>query len=330
MNWIPKPKVDTITPENLSLKYMSSVYNKVHRLNFNFLGMVAGKHRVGKSLFSTEFSYMLDPSFWPNLEKRVVYYPNEFMKALKILAQDEHYGGAVVWDEAGVGLPAREWYDISNKAINYVIQVFGYLRPIVLFVSQDISYIDKQPRKIFHTFFEMTRPTKKYAVAKIFDILYDKKKDRPPYFKYPRIRVHKGPSYILKSIKIPLPPKELIDRYENHSKPFKDKIMAIMEERAKRIVYGDMKKKEYSVPEIIEDILADYKYYETRTSRKGRIILDDTAIRYTFHIPADLAKFIKSRCEKKVQEEFKNEVVKDSSKVGMENRKHDPKHSGNN
>ena len=154
----------------------------------------------------------------------------------------------------------------------------------------------------------MSRSTNNYSKVKPYDIIFDKKKDRPPYFKYPRIKINRGPSYKLKSLKIPLPPKPLVEKYQKHSEPFKDKIMSIMEDRAKKIQYGKMKKKEYSIPEIIEEVLGDVSYYETKRSKPGDVILDDTAIRYTYHIPAELSKFIKSRCEKLIFDESKKKA----------------------
>ena len=292
-----------INREYFSYVYLSSIYNKIHQNNFNYLGMFVGKHRVGKSLSAVTFASILDKTFERYFEERVVYYPEEFMFALKRIAKLNIVGGAVIWDEAGVGLPAREWYDISNKAINYAIQVFGYLKPIVFFVSQDISYIDKQPRKLFHAFYEVYRPGSTHSTIKCFNIEYDKKRERTPYFIYPRVHIKHGPSFILKKIKLYMPPKELIERYENHSKPFKDKIMKQMSDRTKKFEAGEIKKRDYTVSEIVEEVLRNYPYYESKSSKKDNPILDATAIKYEFKIPGEMAKFIKNRCEKLIIQE---------------------------
>lgn len=92
----------------LATLYLRHVYKRIHDYKFNFLGMFTGKHRVGKSLTSLSMANILDPTFFDNLEQRVVYFPNDFMKALQEIKNNRIIGGAIIWDEASVSIPARE------------------------------------------------------------------------------------------------------------------------------------------------------------------------------------------------------------------------------
>ena len=302
-------------PKKILMSYLKSIYISVHNLNYNFLGVGTGKHRVGKSIDCCLYATLLDSTFYPNMEERVVYFPEQFLDALKDLAKKNIVGGAIVWDEAGVGIPARNWYDMSNKSINFVTQVLGYLRPIVFFVTQDITYIDSQPRKLFHSFYEFYRTSTNYNVCKPYEIQYDKKKGKI-YYKYPRInRVVEdviGSLVKLTKIEVSKPPKEFIDRYEQHSFDFKARIMQTMEERVKKFELDeDIVRRHMTQGEILEDVMGNYKRYESKRSALGNVILDSNLIRFSYSIPDPLARFIKADAERLINKRQKEELEED-------------------
>jgi len=295
--------------ENSAKIYLRYIYNKVHDYKFNFLGFFTGKHRVGKSISSLVFSHILDPTFFDSLETRVVYYPNDFMKALREIREKNIIGGCVIWDEAGVGIPAREWYEISNKAITKAVQVFGKYRPIVFFVTQDVTYIDSQVRKLFHGFFEMYRADNKCSFMIPFNVKYNKRMGKI-YFTYTRIYTTNedalGRTLKLRLISIRRPPKELERRYEEHSAEFKDRIMDQMEERTEMFLEGKLEKKKMSVSEIVKDLVENHKDDQTFLSKRSspdNIIFDANAIMYHYGIPSRLANYIKKVAEKEANKE---------------------------
>jgi ABC-type dipeptide/oligopeptide/nickel transport system ATPase component len=102
------PYILTINPEQLATLYLRHIHKRVHDLHFNYLGIVTGKHRCGKSLMAVSFCHALDPTFTDNIEERVVFYANDFMKALQRLKNQKIKGGCVVFDEAGVGFGSRD------------------------------------------------------------------------------------------------------------------------------------------------------------------------------------------------------------------------------
>lgn len=290
-------QVPELDPYEVANHYITSLYNQVWNLKYNLTGMTVGRPQAGKSMGTGTMGLLLDPLFWDNLEKMVVYDAKSFMTALNFVIKHKEFGRFIMWDEAGVGMPARQWYDISNRAISFAIQVAGVFRPIVWFVTQDMTYIDSQPRKLINTFFDISRSTNKYSLARVYNLTVNRKTGKM-YFKYPRmITKEKMHLKINKGIKITKPPKEFITRYLEHSKPFKERITTMMEQRADEFEAGKIDKKEYSVAEIIQSVLDHKETYEGTTSDYGNRKFSSALIRHDFGLPTNLSTVIKLRAE---------------------------------
>lgn len=292
----------TLDSKTVAAIYLRHIYMRVHRYHFNFIAMITGKHRTGKSTTALLLSHLLDKTFDENLEERVVYFPNDFMAALNKIKQKNIIGGAIVWDEAGVGIPSREWYDISNKSISMTLQVFGRYRPIVFFVTPDVSYIDSQARKLFHGFYEMTRLDNKFTTARCFDVRYNKRNAKV-YYVYPRFRLKFDgvpcSTLIMKQMKVYPPTTEIEDRYEVHSKQFKDMILQQMEERTTKFHEGSLDARKMTWEQIVKTLVErkdDPKFLAKRSS-EDQVIFDPNAIRFEFDVPAGLAQHIKRKAE---------------------------------
>lgn len=247
-------------PNALGEAFLRRIWQMVHDKNFSYLCTFTGRHRVGKSLSACAFSYLLDPTFWDNFEERVCYTPEQFMTAVDNLRQNKIIGGAIVLDEANIGIPSREWYNISNKSINYAIQAFGYLRPIVSFVCQDITFIDSQPRKLFHAFFEVTRANNRYSEILPFNIDINKRTGKM-YFVYPRFHgttgSGRGTKIIVNRLKFAKPPDWFIERYETHSQKMKEGLISQMNQIIQSMTMRDKedKKNKYKMSE--EEMIAE-------------------------------------------------------------------------
>lgn len=298
-----------LSEERLTHLYLKTIYDTTHRVGLSWLGVSVGRHRAGKSVGTIAVATVIDSTFIDWLETRVVYYPKDFLRAMRTIRKREIIGGAVVWDEAGVGLPARDWYDVSNKAVNYALQVAGYLRPIIFFVTQDFTYIDSQARKLVQHFWEFYRSSTEYSLVKPYILVHDRKSGTIRYV-YPRLVMRYegttklGPKYILTRIKLYRPPQELIERYIIHSEPWKDKIMKQAEDRAKEFEEGDLEKKEWTTSQIIDYLVKNWRAYQATRSRPDRPRLDPYLIKADFSIPLTLARAIKARVENILWEEI--------------------------
>lgn len=313
-------KIDTQPdPQRVTLLYLKSIYDATHIVGLSWLGVSVGRHRAGKSVGTLAVSNILDKTFWDELEFRVVYSPKDFLKSMRRIRKQETIGAVTIWDEAGVGLPARDWYDISNKSVNYALQVAGYLRPIIFFVTQDFSYIDGQARKLIQHFWEFRRSSTTYSVVTP-NVIAHNRRTGDVYFMYPRIVMRYGPSswgskMVLTSFKVFKPPQELIDRYIIHSEPWKDKIIRRAEEKAKAFEEGDLEKREWTTGQIIDYLVAHWRAYQNSRSRPDRPLLDPYLIKMDFNIPLPLAKAIKSRVENILLEEIQKKGKPPEEKV---------------
>lgn len=179
---------------------------RINRRNRNLLIIVCGATGTGKSYSALTVAKLIDPSFKPS--ERVVFRIEEFMNILQ--SGRLKRGNVIIWDEAGVGIPSREWYSISNKAINYVLQTFRHLNLCVIFTTPSFNYIDSQTRVLFHVYMECLKINfeKKTVITKVMENQFNPAmgKEYRKYFwcdgeKKERINIGK-------------PSKDMIDEYE--------------------------------------------------------------------------------------------------------------------
>ena len=212
----------------LAENYLSEIYKNVHKRNLSFLGIWTGQHRVGKSIGAVQFGDILDPTYREALAERTVYSSYDFMDSMENIRKDHIKGGVTIWDETQIKHGSRDWYKDVNKSINSAIQAFGYLNPIVFFVTQDPTFIDSQPRKLFHSFYEVKRQHNYWNYILPFNIKYNRRQGKP-YYIYPRYKFKYYGSMSIKSklvyIRMLKPETELIKLYDNHSQRFKDKFL---------------------------------------------------------------------------------------------------------
>jgi len=301
---------EQVDPCELAQYYLTSIYQQVRRLKYNYIGSAVGRPRAGKSVDVTFSLTMLDPTFWECFEDRVVYNAQDYMRANIKLMKQRIIGGGINWDEAGVGIPARLWYEQSNRAINFTSQVMGVFRPITFFTTQDLTFIDSQQRKLINALWEVTRSTNDYSIVKVFELQIDRKRGKI-YYKYPNFITKDGIHMKLsRGIKLMRPCKEFMKRYEDHSKPFKEMIMNQMAQRTDDIEAGRMGKREYSVNEIMQAIIDNPTIYEAAKSEVGRRILSTDLIKHDFQIQTSLANVIKLRTEQSINRKERTELEK--------------------
>jgi hypothetical protein len=296
----------TPTSETLAWAYFNRLYRKLHVENFSLLITFYGRHRAGKSLGAVDFGYILDPTFLPNLEKRVVYTSKDLMQAFKEIRINKIKGGAVIIDEAGSGdLSSQRWYEEISKIVSAELQAVGYLNPFIGFVTQSFSFINTTARKLSHGVFEVYRTNTDYSKIKPFWI-----ENNPwisgSYHKYPIFcENHNGVAsniYKINNIRIPLPPDEVKDRYIAHSQAYKDKLLDDSEEEIALIEFDKNSKKVYvsGIDAIVEEVVLNYTDYTSVSNKKGvNMFLNPDLIRHSHDgISIKDSKLVKALAEK--------------------------------
>jgi hypothetical protein len=184
--------------------------------NKNWLAVFCGPTGSGKSYCALTTARQIDPEF---TIERVVFKIEDLMNLLN--SGKLKKGNAIVFDEAGVGIPAREWYSISNKAMGYLMQTFRNLNLAVILTTPNLGYIDTQIRGLFHAYIETERIDRKArkVEAKYYFIRATPRTGKI-YYKYPRVFSESGKETIVDAIYIPAPDAKLSSTYEKKKTEF--------------------------------------------------------------------------------------------------------------
>jgi len=122
--------------------------------NQNFVGMFIGGTGTGKSYGALAVAEDFKGEDF-NIDM-VVFTPKDFLDLIN--SNSIKSTDLVIWDEAGVGVPRREWYAIQNKAISYTLQVFRRDNINLIMTTPNVSFIDKNVMSVMHGIVEMTDP----------------------------------------------------------------------------------------------------------------------------------------------------------------------------
>jgi len=236
------------------------IWNRINKQNRNWLCIITGSTGSGKSYSALKMAQTLDPNFTIN---NVVFRPDQFMALINNGGLKK--GSIVVFDEAGVGMPAREWYSISNKMLSYVLQTFRFMNLGVIFTTPSIGFIDAQARRLFHTFIETEEVDRKNkrVRARVKEMQHNPQLDKI-YFKNPR--KHKSGLLMVSHIFVGKPSEDLVKAYEErkgkYAKHLFEEIHEDIDETKKaveRVLLTD--------EEVIKIVLKKLKPKEVTTSK---------------------------------------------------------------
>lgn len=187
--------------------------------NKNVLILTVGGTGEGKSYSNLRVAEDADNTF--DIQ-RVCFKPEEFMGItdsgiLKLK------GASIVYDDAGITLNSKNWYDVTNKMINYYLQIARSENQILFFNTPDISFLDASARKLFHMILITAGIDYSKKVVKFKPMfLQINKTSGKVYTKY--LIVKKGVGYgarrKIKLIEVPMPSENLIKLYEEKKKVF--------------------------------------------------------------------------------------------------------------
>ena len=297
----PKP-----TPERIAEAFFNRMWRKLHVENFSYLIVLYGLHRVGKSEAAVSIAHILDETFEENLESRVVYNSRELLNTFKDIRVLGEKGCAVVVDEAGSGdIAATRWYEDMAKIVSAQLQAVGWLNPLILFVTQNYSFINSTARKLSSGVFEVERKNNRYSTIKPFWV-----QSNPwmtgSYRKYPIFCEERNGIlsnvYKVNRIKIVRPPLEIRKRYENHSQAYKDKFLHESEEEI--ALMDSVKSQKNLLVSGIEDIagkvFSDTDKYRSYKKNKTVGVINEDLIRHEFNLTNRDARLVKLLVEKKI------------------------------
>lgn len=252
----------------------SNIYERLHSKKKNFILVVVGPTGSGKSYSALRFCEQIDPSFNAS---RIVFYGDDFLDILEQMK----IGQFIIWDEAGVGIPARDWHSIINKTISYILQTYRKKRFGIIFTVPSFDFIDVHARKLVHALGKCSDNSinyeKKECGLQFYWLQYNPfvgpKGEGKIYKHYPRIKMN-GEVHVIKKLKFPLPSKKLRDDYEDKKDIFLDRLL----KSAHGDIKGVYKKKVPPQEDMIKQIIDDIKEYIDPETNK----LSPPMIQYKF------------------------------------------------
>jgi len=268
--------------DNPIAKYIKK---RVHKQNKNLLGAFVGETGSGKSYAAIRMGEVLNKNF---TNEKIFLDPKKFLKYCKNKATK---GDVLIMDEAGVGLPSREWWSESNKVFNYVTQTFRKENLIVLFTLPHLGKMDKQSRNLLHVVFPMVKQGKAKTIQMRSDPIDGNT--------WPRYMKLKGEKYKYAHFSLPKN-KELLKNYEKR----KDRLVDELYDKAIQ-GFDEEKNKPKTVrlrklgDKILNNGVNDYiKEYKT----KGGWRVDKNLLRIDHDLTKDEADMVKSYIESKYEE----------------------------
>lgn len=305
----------------LSVAYLKSVRNMVHRTGLSYLASFTGPHRTAKSVSATLFAHFWDTTFWDHFEQRVVQSPYQFMSTMDNIIKDEITGAAIVVDEAGTTFSSADWYEKWMRSIQKALQICGLLKPIILFVAPNREFIVSGMRKLIVAEHHMKKFDKRFSRMSCYHVKYNfMKKGDPYFFRRPVIKIA-GQNITLKHINVFEPPAWFVQRYKNLTEPNKKEMLSKFSVEVKNIFDGKENEGEPDYESIIEDIWQKKETFFGHINRKGVQTIDQTSIEVHYNLKQKYAKFIKDRIEHRLAEYQTEKVEMERIKKEKERQK---------
>lgn len=195
----------------------AQIRQRVLEHNLNAIAIWVGPTGSGKSYSALRLAELVDPDFGL---AHLAFSAENFLDLVN--EESLQAGQVIVWDEVGLGMPAREWQSIFNKSVGYILQSFRFKRIALFMTVPDQGFIDTQARRLFHYLFECVSIDRifKRVVAKPFFVQHSPRFEKD-YPKYPRVKLPTG-SVKMGSVSFAMPSKDLRDSYERKRRSYMD------------------------------------------------------------------------------------------------------------
>ena len=191
----------------------------------------------GKSYSSISLSEKIDPNFTAD---RIVFTTLDF---LKLVNSNLPPGSVIIFDDAGLGIPAREWQATSAKIFGKLFQGFRYKNLIAMITVPNIAFIERQSRMLMHLYLEATDTQ---GIMKPFRPFFPFRGDDRLGFRYPTME-RGGREIKVKLSVYDLPSQKIIQAYELKKKAYMEKTNREFQEEMEFALEKEQHKREEMV-----------------------------------------------------------------------------------
>ena len=266
--------------------YVKRIYNRLNYMNKNWLAIICGETGSGKSYSALTLASEIG-------KVHLVFTPFEFLSLINSTRINK--GDVIIFDEAGVGLSSREWYSIQNKLLGTILQTFRNMNVAVIFTCPNLSFVDVQARKLFHSYLETSYLDyeEEEAHLRVFDIQVNSRYDKV-YFKHPRFTSPSGKVCTMAELILNKPSEKMVEYYEER----KTKYTKNLNKEALDSLLNPKGKEEKQKPDedkIAEEVLKNKDKYVT-TWRNKKIVDMDLLLK-EYKVSERVARRIKKSVE---------------------------------
>ena len=191
----------------------------------------------GKSYSSISLAEKIDPNFTAD---RIVFTTLDF---LKLVNSNLPPGSVIIFDDAGLGIPAREWQATSAKIFGKLFQGFRYKNLIAMITVPNIAFIERQSRMLMHLYLEATDTQ---GIMKPFRPFFPFRGDDRLGFRYPTME-RGGREIKVKLSVYDLPSQKIIQAYELKKKAYMEKTNREFQEEMEFALEKEQHKREEMV-----------------------------------------------------------------------------------
>ncbi len=244
-----------------------------HRLFFydeHYPMVIVGYPGVGKSSTGLALAEAVDETF--DVE-RVAFKPSEFFE----IAKNIERGQAIMFDEAGIGLHAREWQTTTNIIFSKLTQIYRFLNVFVVFTVPDINYIDSHARNEMKAILELTH--KDIHDEVVVGHWWVVKRNRAfGITNYEKLKIYdNGDPIEIDPVKLPRPSKRLWKAYKRKSETYKKNILDELYEELQKLEEGVVTKgiDKRTVRRLINEekaLIRAYEYFSKELGMSDRQI----------------------------------------------------------
>lgn len=218
-------------PPKYSKNYLVEfIKTRVLDYNKNFMGICCGPTGSGKTYSMIRLGELIDPDFKIT---NIVFTVKEFIELLN--SKTLKRGAVILFDEAGTGINKKQWFSVSNKLFNYILQTFRYMNYVVIFTTPNLSFIDSDSVKLFHCYLETTKIDQvrkvSYVKPKMIKTSHNGGKT---YFKFMRL-IENGVVNVIGETELKLANKELLTQYEEKKRIFTEALSRRVEAEVTKI-----------------------------------------------------------------------------------------------
>ena len=123
-----------------------AIKHRINVKNKSYMLLIVGEMGSGKSLAGVSIACRVDPSFKDS--PVIVYTVREFLEAVLKAKK----GQVIIFDEAGVGVPSREWHTEMNRIMSIITQILRFKNICVIFTTPNIRLLDINVREAMNGF----------------------------------------------------------------------------------------------------------------------------------------------------------------------------------